>query len=58
MDKCQQSLQKEPDQTAVFLDLSKVFDTVSLYILFVKLEHIIIRGIVNDWVLSYLDLVS
>ena len=38
-----------------FIDLKKVFETVSHDILFEKLDHYGIRGISNDWFRSYLS---
>ena len=41
--------------TAVFLDLSKAFDTISHDLLLKKLEKYGIRGLSNDWVNSYIS---
>ena len=38
-----------------FVDLQKAFDTVDHQILFAKLNHSGIRGVLNDWFKSYLS---
>ena len=50
---CHQSLYRKSILIAVFLDLSKAFDTVSVNILLKKLEHIGIPDNVKDWFRSY-----
>ena len=41
--------------SGVFIDLQKAFDTVDHNILFEKIQHYNIRGIVHYWFKSYLE---
>ena len=41
--------------SGVFIDLQKAFDTVDRNILFEKIHHYNIRGIVHHWFKSYLE---
>ena len=51
----QKALDDGPIACGIFIDLEKVFDTVSHDILLEKLDHYGIRGISNDWFRSYLS---
>ena len=51
----QKALHDKPFVSGIFIDLEKVFDTVSHDILLEKLNHCGIRGISNDWLKSYLS---
>ena len=55
LDKIQSAIESGLFSCGVFLDLSKVFDTVNHSILLDKLEHYGIRGIVREWFSSYLS---
>ena len=50
-----QTLEKKKIACSVFLDFAKAFDTVDHKILTKKLEHYGIRGVVNEWFISYLS---
>ena len=50
-----QTLEKKNIACNVFLDFAKAFDTVDHEILTKKLEHYGIRGVVNEWFVSYLS---
>ena len=49
------SLDKKHSTIAVYLDFSKVFDTVSHEILMSKLQHNGITGVLQSWFKSYLS---
>ncbi len=55
VDKIQKAIEECQFSCGVFLDFSKVFDTVNHDILIMKLEHYGIRGIAKDWLASYLS---
>ena len=51
---CYDNIEKKLYSGLVLLDLAKAFDTVDHYILFQKLDHYGLRGIVNDFFKSFL----
>ena len=53
-DKIQKAIEDGLFSCGIFLDFSKIFDTVDHSILIRKLSHYGIRGITNDWFTSYL----
>ena len=55
VDLCSSSLDQKLYTIAVFLDLSKAFDTVNKSIMLKKLEWLGLRGLVNEWFESYLS---
>ena len=54
MEKITNSLDNMKAVISVFIDLKKAFDTIDHTILLQKLNHYGIRGIVNQWICSYL----
>ena len=55
IDKVQKAIEDRDYSCGIFLDFSRVFDTVNHEILLLKLEFYGIRGIVKDWFTSYLS---
>lgn len=55
VDSCTSSLDNKLFTIAVFLDLSKAFDTVNRDIMLNKLDNLGFRGIANQWFASYLS---
>ena len=55
VDLCASSLDQKLYTIAVFLDLSKAFDTVNKNIMLLKLERLGFRGGMNEWFDSYLS---
>ena len=54
VNRIQGNMNKGMFSCGVFIDLQKAFDTIDHHILLQKLNHYGIRGIVNDWLYSYL----
>jgi len=54
VDKVNNAIEKGETTIAVYLDLSKAFDTINHNILLYELDHYGFRGIVLDWFKSYL----
>ena len=55
VDRIQRAIEEGHYSCGIFLDFSKAFDTVNHNILLEKLKHYGIRGITNDWFVSYLS---
>ena len=56
IDQINNAVEKRETTLALYLDLSKTFDTIEHNILLYKLEHYGFRGIVLDWFKSYLSI--
>ena len=54
VNKIHQAIEEKSYSCGIFLDFSKAFDTVDHNILIRKLERYGIRGVANDWFISYL----
>ena len=54
MDYTYDSIHNSECLIAVYIDLSKVFDTVNHNIMLKKLQHIGVRGKFFDWIKTYL----
>ena len=50
-----QSIDNQEFGCDIFIDLKKAFDIVNHSILLTKLEHYGVRGVVHDWLKSYLS---
>ena len=55
IDEISKAFDREKMTSAIFLDLSKAFDSINLSILLHKLNHFGIRGPALDWFKSYLN---
>ena len=55
IEKITNSLDNMKAVISVFIDIMKAFDTIDHTILLQKLNHYGIRGIVNQWIYSYLS---
>lgn len=58
MNNIENNMEEKLFSCGIFLDLMKAFDTFDHSILLHKLDHYGVRGIVNNWFKSYLQMIQ